>query len=250
MIPTLSLGGLGRKRAMADPYYDNVVLLLDCQGADTSIHVFDTSRYARTVTCVGNAQIDTAQAKFGGSAVLLDANGDYLSVPDSTDWDCGGIDYTWEAWVRLTGAQFAAAGTILFDQFVVGNNPASSYGISLDGSSTTSRDAISFYYANSGSVYAVTASGVSLPFDAWNHIAVCKYSGNNVRIFGNGVLEEDSIMSGGTPNNGSGALTIGGRDDASFQYYMGGWIGAVRITRGVARYKNDFTPPAFPFPAF
>src|SRR5690606_20118027 len=49
----------------------------------------DTSTGAKTVSRFGNAQTSTAQARIGSSSGLFDGTGDYLTVPDSADWDFG-----------------------------------------------------------------------------------------------------------------------------------------------------------------
>ena len=57
-----------------DPYFANVVLLAGNEsGADGTTTFLDQSSYARTLTAVGNAQWDTAQAPTGQtSSILLD----------------------------------------------------------------------------------------------------------------------------------------------------------------------------------
>ena len=76
----------------------NTALLLHCNGVDTSTTFTDSSTAAtKTMTAVGNAQIDTAQSVFGGASGLFDGNGDYLTTPDHADWDLMGVatqDYT------------------------------------------------------------------------------------------------------------------------------------------------------------
>jgi hypothetical protein len=51
------------------------------------------------VTRSGNAQIDTAQSKFGGASGLFDGTGDYLTVTHATDFDFAG-DFTIDMWMR------------------------------------------------------------------------------------------------------------------------------------------------------
>ena len=70
----------------------NTKLLLHMTGADTSTSFPDTSigSAAHTVTANGDAQVDTAIKKWGTGSLLLDGTGDYLSIPDSADWDITG----------------------------------------------------------------------------------------------------------------------------------------------------------------
>src|SRR4029077_6662755 len=50
----------------------------------------------------GNAQISTAQSVFGGSSLLLDGTGDYLTFADSNDWNLSNGLFTIECRIRTT----------------------------------------------------------------------------------------------------------------------------------------------------
>src|SRR5687768_4015081 len=73
-----------------DPHFASVVLLCDFDGTDAATTAPDESPVGRALTFVGNAQIDTAQFKYGVSSLLLDGSGDYVTAPDSTDWRFAG----------------------------------------------------------------------------------------------------------------------------------------------------------------
>lgn len=82
----------------------NTKLLLHCNGSDGSTTFTDESDSNHTVTAVATAQIDTAVKKFGSGSLWLDGNSDYLSIPDSTDWDIFAStsdDWTIDFWVKL-----------------------------------------------------------------------------------------------------------------------------------------------------
>jgi hypothetical protein len=70
------------------------LLLLHFNGANGSATFTNSSSNARTVTPSGNAQISTAQSVFGGSSLLLDGSGDYLTIADATgDFAFGNYDH-------------------------------------------------------------------------------------------------------------------------------------------------------------
>ena len=54
--------------------------LLHFNGSDGSTTITDES--GKTWTAYDNAQIDTAQSKFGGASMLLDGVGDYIKTTD------------------------------------------------------------------------------------------------------------------------------------------------------------------------
>ena len=90
-------GGLG---PAPNPPFSNVTLLSGFEGADMSTSFTDESEDARIISGFGNAQIDTAQFRFGSSSLLLDGTGDFLTLPDSDDWEFDQA-MTVEAFVRL-----------------------------------------------------------------------------------------------------------------------------------------------------
>src|SRR3990167_10480500 len=56
---------------------------------------------AHVITANGDAQIDTAQSKFGGASGLFDGTGDTLTIPDSDDFNFGAGDFTVEWFARF-----------------------------------------------------------------------------------------------------------------------------------------------------
>jgi hypothetical protein len=88
---------------MADPFFASVVLLaVNDNAADGTTTFIDQSASAKTLTTVGNAQYDTAQAAPGmTSSGLFDGTGDALTALDSDDWSFGSGDFTVEAFVRF-----------------------------------------------------------------------------------------------------------------------------------------------------
>ena len=61
---------------MADQYWRNVVLALPMDGANGSTTFTDISPTPKAVTRYGNAQISTAQSKFGGASAIVASEGD------------------------------------------------------------------------------------------------------------------------------------------------------------------------------
>ncbi len=74
-------------------------------GSDASTTSGDSSTAAHgNATFAGNAQLDTAQSKFGGSSLLLDGTGDYLTYADHADWTFGTSDFTIDGFVRFASS--------------------------------------------------------------------------------------------------------------------------------------------------
>ena len=219
-----------------DPYWNNVVALLHMDGADGSTTFTDEKGH--TFTAVGNAQLDTAQFKFGTASLLCDGSGDGITTSDSADWEFAGGDFTVEAWLRFNSVadchivSRAADGTgagswILFRRLNV----------------------LEFYYTTDGTLStARRAQGGAWSASAgvWYHVAASR-SGANLRLF------IDGVQTGTTFNAGTDViadtaqpLRLGISPDGIKS--VNGWIDDSRITKGVARYTSSFTPPSAPFP--
>ncbi len=77
-------------------------LLIHFDGADEAQAY--TAETGQTVTFEANAQLDTAQKKFGTASLLLDGTDDKVTVPDSLDWVFGDGNFTIEGWFRFNVA--------------------------------------------------------------------------------------------------------------------------------------------------
>ncbi len=181
---------------------------------------------------VGNAQISTAQSKWGGSSIAFDGTGDYLPSNPSTSnlYAFGTGDFTIEFWLRL--------GSVSGNQSLVDIRPTGTNGLyPLIYTNTTSL----IYYVNS----ATQISGGTLSTNTWYHVAVSR-SGTSTKMF----LDGTQIGSTYTDSNnylaGTGAPWVGTFRDGTGA--LNGYIDDLRITKGVARYTANFTAPTAAFP--
>jgi hypothetical protein len=225
-----------------DPHFASVVALLHFDGDDASTTFTDVKGH--TFSGNGNAQIDTAQSKFGGSSLLLDGTGDFLASNDHSDWELGSGDFTVEMWVRFPALP-AASGTYTFVskfsgttfswRFIIFNSAGTIFLIWNGDDNNTSPHAVEVSRA-----WAATTN-------TWYHIASCR-TGGRTYIFADGVElgnEADSI----TYLDNANPLRIGTSNGAG--NFMNGWIDDLRITKGVARYvgsPSGFTIPNEAFP--
>ena len=222
-----------------DPYYGNVSLLLKGDGTNGSTTIVDSSYDPKTITVNGDAQISTAQSKFGGSSLKFDGNGDYLSIPDDDSLELGTSDFTIEGFV------YVVSDGIMFSK---DTNIGVNYG-NLQVTCSSSGN-INFYCnPNSGnSTGLVLLSSTSSGLNTWTHFATTR-SGNSWYLFYNGVLEDTATSSVGFRTS-TAPLYVGCRlTSNSPSDFFNGYIDDLRITKGVARYTSNFTPPG-PLPTF
>jgi hypothetical protein len=223
----------------------SVSLLLHGNGTNGSTTITDSSPTPKTVTAVGNAQISTAQSKFGGASLLFDGNGDYLTIPDSTNWNLPN-DFTIEAWVYLTAYSASYAGSfgaaVISQYFFPATGPDAGWQLRINGTAS-SYTTINVYTGRTDLNFATTVS-----LNAWTHVAVTR-SGSSIRAFVNGTQAGSTITnSDAFTESGTRSLWIGGINDATYKFWLPGYIDDLRITKGVARYTANFTPPTAPFP--
>lgn len=231
---TLSNIGAIRARAhragggiITDADFASVVLLLDMDGADDATELSDLSDSAHAITFENGARLDTEVAgPFAASSLRLQGLVNHrLSIPFSTDWDFGTGDYTVEAHVRMDdGRTQVAIGT-------------------WDGAG------IWWLGLNSGTGLVLTPGGASAwsrSVDTWYHIAACR-SGTNLRLFVDGV-QLGSTITDSTDLAGVDQLLYVGTLNASGAQDWDGYIGPIRVTKGVARYTANFTAPTQMYP--
>jgi hypothetical protein len=224
-----------------DPDFASVSLLLPFDGADGSTTFTDESSNALIVTANGDAQISTAQSKFGGSSLLLDGNGDYLSIADNALLELGSGDFTIELQLYIASDASNEKAIAQKGAWPTGGVTAS-WLIYFGG-----LNELSFYASSGGTSWNIAsdrrfATGIARA--SWHHIAVTR-SGTTFRGFFNGVTAFTFTSSAALFDSSSG-LTIGSGNAGSNA--IKGHIDDLRITKGVARYTANFTPPTEPFP--
>lgn len=228
--PTISL----------DPYSEYVSLLLHFdQGEflkDSSINNFQ-------LTAVGNVSVNTTNFKYGGGSAYFDGNGDYITIPANSNFGAFGTsDFTIEWWEYIIN-------------YTNGYFPIIHYGASGDTGNFSSVWGIR--YENNGSFMRVSILGtlndfteLTTPLNTWRHCALVR-QGSSLSLYRDGIKHPttrtstqnltqgnvDSIIGGAFFGGGNGTL-----------YSANGYIDDLRITKGIARYTENFTPPTSAFP--
>jgi len=197
----------------------------------TNAGIYDAASQNALET-VGNAQISTAQSKWGGGSMYFDGTGDYLIPSNILPLTLGTGDFTIEFWVYFTVGTTASRGLIDW-------RPASTEGV-YPAILTNASSAIIFYVSS-----ATRITGGTLSAATWTHIAVCR-SVTSTRLFINGT------QSGSTYTDSNNYLgpalrpMIGATGFSSGGSAFDGYMDDLRITR-FARYTANFTPPAAAF---
>lgn len=224
-----------------DPHFANVSLLLHFDGADGATTFTDSSTNNLTVTRSGDARITTSESKFGDASVVFDGSNDMLFASDAPVLDLETGDFTIELWFFLNqlNRQHTLAGKHS------GTPAGTEWLLTVE-----STNRLKFQGPGSGSITQETSP---LSANVWYHVAVTRHS-DTLRMF----LDGQQVTA--YPNNsspvpytqnitGTGGFRVGAYQVyGSFVSVLNGYVDELRITKGIGRYTENFTPPAAPFP--
>jgi hypothetical protein len=216
-----------------DPYFANVSLLLRGDGANGSTTFTDSSLNGFAMTAVGNAQISTTQSKYGGASMYFDGAGDYVESPSNSAFSYGTGDFTVEMWIYPPSG---AANIRTFYNNLL-SAPANT------GFLCWMQPAAAGFYSidvlQSSAAYVINSSLNDIAAAQWSHFAACR-SGTTLRLFVNGVQVSSGTM---TTNVTATQMRLASPLGNSSGSDWSGYIDDLRITKGVARYTSNFTPP-------
>lgn len=220
----------GEIKAIADrdEHWNNVVALLhfDDNLVDETGKIWNKS---------GGLQYQNGAAGFGKKLVFNNqTTNDYVAVANSPDFDFGTNDFTIECFVEVGQISGAGASAIICRW---GAGPSTNVDFIFFADSARKLNLLI------GSSFT-TATTSSLLIATRYHVAISR-SANIIRIFVDGNIAATGAFTGAVPYSPSQALRIGRWDDSSG--YFDGTIDELRITKGIARYTANFTPPDAPF---
>lgn len=225
-----------------DPDFSSIGFLSGFNGTDGQTTFTDEGPLGATVSVFGNSQVDTAQKKFGTGSLLLDGTGDYLTVPHAFNQKAiDGADFTMEAFIRIS----AGAST---NRAIISNRRSAAPNIGYTMYVNTGDHLALVVIGPSGtSINIVNNGGLTLLDDVWYHVAAVREEATNAWfVYVNGV-EEDTAVESVAPGDSTIALHIGRQQLAGLSDWRG-WIDEARVTGGVARFTENFTPPDKEFP--
>ena len=168
-----------------------------------------------------DAQLSTAQSKFGVSSLLLDGTNDYVESTSDVDLTSG--DFTIDMWIRpdsvtgYHGLWQSGTGANIYSAYLIGNKVQ----LTVNGSTI------------------IFQSSTAISTGVWTMLSF-EREGNTHRLYINGTLEE----TGSTPNRpDDGLFSIGENGFGDFD----GYIDELRVST-VARYTgSSFTEPTSAF---
>jgi hypothetical protein len=209
----------------------NTSLLL--KGSNFGIYDATTKN---TLLTIGNTKSNTSIKKYGTGSMYFDGTNSYvttLTVEPSFFFDTN--KWTIEAWVYFNS--------------LTGTPGLMCYNDIFDISCTSTSLFVAYRNTPASAKWSEINATVSFQTETWYHIAVVLNNGT-MTAYVDGISVGTPATSIGAPAwGGSGykKFIVGGVDKYSFvgvpDNYLNGYIDDLRITRGVARYTSNFTPP-------
>ena len=215
--------------APTDPYWSNVTSLMRFNGADGSSTIVD-QKGLTWVQSIDPVVLDTEFKKYGTSSAMgmtPAPGGNRLALSANSAFGFGTGDFTIEFWVKPD-----ASSTVSYATIMQLNNGVFNHAIYFD-----SGNSFIFKFGEDRTKTGIIAG-------QWYHIAVVRTSGV-VKCFVDGVLVGPDIST--TTNYGSSLPCYLFATLSSGNYFRG-WMDEFRVTKGVARYITNFTPPTAEFP--
>ena len=201
-------------------------------GANNSTTFVDGSASPYTLTPTGDIKWSNADAKFGTTSILTDNTGDYLTVVSpAANLDFGTGDFTVDLWIKPTGTHETWDGICEIGAHNIG---AAGYGVWWD--------ANGMIRTHFGATTVDSGNG-AIALNAWQHIAsVRNGTAYNLYVNGVSVASATNSTSLAVASNGVKLLTTVHQVDRSWA----GYTDAFRISKGIARWTANFTPPTAP----
>ena len=206
----------------------NTVLLLNF----TNAGIYDATSKNVLETVGNSGAVTTSIRKYGTGSLYFDGTGDVLAVPDSRLFDYGSGDWTIEFWMYRT---VNAAQTLITKR------------------TSNAVAGIPNIFANTSNKIVVECSGQTtltptgtISNNVWTHVAIVRSGSgsNNVKIYFDGTADATTVSWTALTANTS-PIYIGGDSNGN---NFTGYLSDIRITRGLARYTANFTPPSKQLP--
>jgi hypothetical protein len=207
----------------------------------TNAGIFDNTTINDLET-IGSAQVSTSVVKYGTGSMSFNGLSDALIMPSQPAIAFNTGDFTVEGWVYFAGAP-ASTFHSLYSTLVQVASPGD-HGVLIRASTTK---LIALLQADNSTTLTLTSTN-NVTTGQWYYFALTR-SGTTARLFLNGNLEASGTSSVNFYETAQALGRVYPTSTGTTQY-LNGYLDDVRVTKGVARYTTNFTPPGGPFPNF
>lgn len=192
--------------------------------------IIDKSQSVSGVNLNGDVKSSTAESKYLTSSMYFDGTGDYIDLEEDILSVPANTALTLEFWIKMVGGNSSDA---IFDWGRHANGDSLSLLSQSNGQFRLYTGAGIF--AGYGTLYADLRDGT------WRHFALSRTSAGAAYTFIDGtVIETDTGWTAAVASNNQFRISgLAGYSGYEANFYMSD----LRITKGLARYTANFTPP-------
>ncbi|MBP2631260.1 MAG: hypothetical protein H6Q70_1888 [Firmicutes bacterium] len=174
-------------------------------------------------TAKNSAAVSTDQSKFGESSLFLNGS-QYLNAEIQSDFKFGTGDFTAECWIYPVS--FSSSWNVIFDTRKI---VSSGTGFCL----CLYKGALSVVIDNNTRISTGNAS-----LNSWQHVAITRANGFLYQFLNGKLVYSEEL----TNDISDGYAYIGENINVAFPF--DGYIDEFRISKGIARWTEDFDPTA------
>lgn len=196
--------------------------------------IVDSARKSNLLT-VGDTKISTTTKKYDAGSIVFNGSTDYLSVIDNEMFNFGSSNFTLESFVYMTSSN--SQQTIVCQWDGVGGGTGLSW--TMLTSNDSNRYLRGMVSSNGSGVAFDLVSSTAIPLNQWAHCAFVR-NGNVFTLYLDGTSVASTTASV-TLFNTTNTVTVGSTSTGTQKF--SGYIDDLRITKGIARYTENFTPP-------
>ena len=198
-------------------------------------NVIETVGYTTPEPGRRQPEIRTQVKKYGDGSIFFGGTGDYLLMNGGQNFAFGTGNFTVEFWVNITD------NGVFYD-----SRPTSTDGVYVTIASndfpSASGNSVSLVVSGSRQITGTTV----IKDGTWHHVAVCR-SATTTKLFVDGVQTGSSYSDSNNYLNGANRPVIASQGYTLATALPIGYMDDIRITKGVARYTANFTPPTASF---
>lgn len=182
------------------------------------------------ITLEGDVHHNTGESKFGASSIWFDGGtGDNLQLAlNHADFNFGANPFTVDFWV-----------------YTPSNTGSGSVGGQWDGGNTN--EMLIYAWKNTWTIQLGSTGQINFAVSngAWHHIAVVG-DGATIKVAVDGVFDADTCAQIDIAFDQTKGFSIGSYYSGTYTYT--GYIDEYRVSKGIARWTTDFTPPTEAYP--
>jgi len=175
-----------------------------------------------------------------GTEPSVPVTNDYLTADNSVDWDFGSGDFTIDFWMYPTD------NTSNFIPVMMTRKDGVDYSAAIYAKHTSFSSNIVAIIRKDDDSSVPIETNAALTLNTWQHIAFVR-NGDVAKVYKNGTEIGSADVTGVTCDDPTGLMI--GHDNTGTNWFSG-YIDEFRISKGIARWTSNFTPPARAYGGF